>query len=206
MGDWSDITLRLRADTPHLAGSPPFLRRRVLDVARSDRCNVSMMWVGSHCGTHVSAPSVLRAPERSDDGIDAMPLSAAVGPARVIDLGGARLEAARVEALGLATGERLLLRSSCGSGGVPAHGPITVSAAAALARVAPPILGVDALDVGVAEDRELDALRILLEAGIWIVAGLDLSSVPAGRYELVCLPLPVEGGEAAPARAIVRPL
>jgi arylformamidase len=30
--------------------------------------------------------------------------------------------------------------------------------------------------------------RALLEAGIWIIEGLDLTKVKPGEYELVCLP------------------
>jgi arylformamidase len=33
---------------------------------------------------------------------------------------------------------------------------------------------------------------------------LDLSSVKTGEYELICLPLKVEDGDGAPARAILR--
>jgi arylformamidase len=39
-----------------------------------------------------------------------------------------------------------------------------------------------------------------------IVEGLDLRAAAPGRYELVCLPLRLEGGDGAPARALVRPL
>jgi arylformamidase len=46
--------------------------------------------------------------------------------------------------------------------------------------------------------------RTLLEKGIPIVEGLDLSDVPAGDYDLVVLPMKVRGHEGAPARAIVR--
>ena len=41
-------------------------------------------------------------------------------------------------------------------------------------------------------------------AGIWIIEGLYLSGVEPDEYELICLPLKVEDGDVAPARAIVR--
>ena len=46
--------------------------------------------------------------------------------------------------------------------------------------------------------------RALLEAGIWIIEGLDLTKVRPGEYELVCLPIKVEQSDGAPARAILR--
>jgi arylformamidase len=48
--------------------------------------------------------------------------------------------------------------------------------------------------------------RILLQAGIWIIEGLDLSPVTGGRYEMICLPVKLHGSDGAPARAILRPL
>ena len=44
----------------------------------------------------------------------------------------------------------------------------------------------------------------LLEAGIWIIEGLNLSGIAPGIYELICLPLRIEGGDGAPSRALLR--
>jgi arylformamidase len=43
-------------------------------------------------------------------------------------------------------------------------------------------------------------------AGLAILEGLDLSQVPAGEYELVALPLRIEGADASPVRATLWPL
>jgi arylformamidase len=45
--------------------------------------------------------------------------------------------------------------------------------------------------------------RLLLGAGVVIVEDLDLASVAAGPYQLVCLPLRIAGGDGAPARAVL---
>ena len=44
----------------------------------------------------------------------------------------------------------------------------------------------------------------LLEAGIWLIEGLNLFGVDPGLYDLFCLPLRIAGGEGAPARAVLR--
>jgi len=44
----------------------------------------------------------------------------------------------------------------------------------------------------------------LLDAGIWIVEGLDLSGVEPGLYELICLPLKLVGAEGAPRAPLLR--
>jgi arylformamidase len=48
----------------------------------------------------------------------------------------------------------------------------------------------------------------LLSHGVVILEGLNLSEVPAGRYELICLPLRLRTslGDGAPARAVLRTL
>jgi arylformamidase len=67
-------------------------------------------------------------------------------------------------------------------------------------------VGIDYLSIDGFGQDELRAHAMLLGAVIPVIEGLDLSDVGAGLYECICLPLRVEGGEAAPARVIVRPL
>ena len=56
------------------------------------------------------------------------------------------------------------------------------------------------------EDSIIKTHRALLEAGIYILEDCALGDVPAGDYELLCLPLLLYKGDAAPCRAILRPL
>jgi arylformamidase len=53
-----------------------------------------------------------------------------------------------------------------------------------------------------------DTHVILLSNGIVILEGIDLNKVPAGDYELICLPLKIAagGGDGAPARVVLRSL
>jgi arylformamidase len=68
-------------------------------------------------------------------------------------------------------------------------------------------VGVDYLSVaGFGRDDIGETHRLLLAGDVWIIEGLDLRSVGAGDYELVCLPLRIERSDGAPARAVVRPL
>jgi arylformamidase len=45
--------------------------------------------------------------------------------------------------------------------------------------------------------------QILLQAGVVILEGLNLSQVGRGRYTLYCLPIKIVGSDGAPARAIL---
>ena len=68
------------------------------------------------------------------------------------------------------------------------------------------MIGVDYLSVGPLKGDGAGIHRILLEAGIWIIEGLDLSQVSPGHYDLICLPLRLQCGDGAPARAILKPV
>jgi arylformamidase len=52
-------------------------------------------------------------------------------------------------------------------------------------------------------DPDATTHRTLLEAGVLVVEGLDLSSVVPGRYCLIALPLSVPDAEGAPIRAVL---
>ena len=60
------------------------------------------------------------------------------------------------------------------------------------------VVGIDFLSVG-----DGDAHRVLLDAGVIPIEGLDLRRVEPGDYQLVCLPLRLVGSDDAPARAVL---
>ena len=65
------------------------------------------------------------------------------------------------------------------------------------------LVGVDYLSVDAFDAREPVVHRTLLEHGVIILEGLNLSHVPEGRYQLICLPLRVRDGDGAPARVVL---
>jgi kynurenine formamidase len=83
---------------------------------------------------------------------------------------------------------------------------ISGQAAAYLAETRVRTVGVDYLSVGGYRADGAAVHRTLLQAGIWIIEGLDLSPVTGGRYDMICLPAKLHGSDGAPARAILRPL
>jgi arylformamidase len=64
------------------------------------------------------------------------------------------------------------------------------------------LVGFDGLSVDHPERSA--AHLVLLKAGVVILEAIDLSGTAPGDYELLCLPLPVVGGDGAPARAVLR--
>ena len=64
------------------------------------------------------------------------------------------------------------------------------------------LVGIDYLSVA-RFDEALPVHLALLGAGIVLLEGLNLHNIQPGRYELVCLPLRIAGGDGAPARTIL---
>ena len=83
---------------------------------------------------------------------------------------------------------------------------ISQEAAEYLGKVRVQTIGVDYLSVGGYFKDGPETHRALLGASIWIIEGLNLASVAAGEYELICLPVKLIGSEGAPARAILKKL
>jgi len=207
---WIDLSVTVRHGMPHWPDNPPIVLERAMDTERGDVCNVSHLAMGVHTGTHMDGP-VHFIPDAP--GLDEMPLMATMGEARVIEI--ADPEQIRVAELlphDLQPGERVLFRTTnsvrCWS--IPTFVEdfvfISESAAEHLAITGVQTVGVDYLSVGGYYADGPRIHQILFDAGIWIIEGLDLSAAPAGRYELVCLPVKLHHSDGAPARAILRPL
>ena len=208
---WIDVSVAVKDGMAHWPDNPPVVVERTLDMDHGDAANVSKLSCGVHTGTHVDAPVHFRPGATA---IDAMPLDATVGRARVVRISDKKhVTVKELERAQIKRGERILLRTRNSPaawkqpGFVEDFVYLTTEAAEWIAAKGVKTIGVDYLSVGgyQAGNGE-DVHRALLGAGVWIIEGLDLSRVPPGPCELICLPLKVSGGDGAPARAIVRPL
>ena len=65
------------------------------------------------------------------------------------------------------------------------------------------LVGVSGASVDADDSSGLPVHRLLLGAGVVVIENLALLQVPAGLYQLYCLPLPLTGADAAPARVIL---
>jgi arylformamidase len=207
---WIDVSVTIKHGMAHWPDNPPIVVERHLDIGRGDDCNVSHIAIGVHTGTHMDAPIHFIA---EGAGLDEMPLSAVIGEARVIDIADpVAVTADELRLHHLGRGERLLFRTANSARVWQTHHfvedfvYIAEEAALYLADAGVQTVGIDYLSVGGYLVDGARIHRILLEAGIWIIEGLDLSAVAAGRYEMICLPLKLHGGDGAPARAILRPV
>lgn len=192
---------------PTYAGEPgPALAFHSL-LARGDSANVSALSLGSHTGTHVDAPYHFL---DGAPGVETLPLDALVGPSRVVQYEGrSHISAADLDRADISTGtERLLFKTPNGRFWDDAdfHTDfigLAGDAAHWLVARGVRLVGIDYLSIEQFRSPTHEVHRTLLEAGVVILEGLDLRSVPPGDYFLVCAPLKVVAADGAPARVFL---
>ena len=203
-----DISVPLRSGMVHWPDNPPVRIERMLDMERGDVANVSKISLGSHTGTHMDAPIHF---VRAGEGMDRLPLDATIGRARLVEIQDpVSIKPDELSQHGIGRGERVLFKTRNSSLGwwtqdfIEDFVYVSQEAARYLADREVRTVGVDYLSVGGFRRDGVETHQVLLGAGIWVIEGLDLSRVEPGEYELICLPLKVEDGDGAPARAILR--
>lgn len=207
---WIDVTVPLRTGMVRWPGNPPVQVRRVLDLHRGDECTVTALSLGVHSGTHMDAPLHFL---RSGLGIDAMPVGAGVGRARVIAVKDpALITVEELRRHRIRRGERIVFKTRnsprCWKTDRFLKDFVSLDETAARWLVARRVrtVGIDYLSIAGYESDTAAIHRILLKAGIWIIEGLNLSGVRPGVYDMLCLPLKITAGDGAPARALLKPV
>lgn len=205
-----DVTVAVSEGVPIYEGDPPVEIEGVKGIAAGDSANVSKLCFGAHTGTHVDAPNHFIEGTRRVEDLELIKL---VGACRVVQLDDS-VTAIDVSHLnGLDGVERVVFKTRNSSfWNEPEKGfrtdftYISPDAARALASAGMKLVGIDYLSVEKFGSDDFTTHTTLLESEVVIVEGLDLREVPAGDYEIICLPLKYVGatGDGAPARTILR--
>lgn len=205
-----DISMALGTDSLVYPGDTPFRRERVSTLAQGGTSEVSDLHMSAHSATHIDAPAHFL---RGGKTIDQYPPESFVLPARVVPVQDG--ESIRPEALtGIAWPKAgaVLFRTRNSEamhrqGGKCPERFVYLSPEAAFlcAQNGVSLIGLDAISVDPLEDPHFPSHKTLLSRNVLILEGINLAGVPAGVYTLVCLPLKIAGGEAAPARAVLLP-
>jgi arylformamidase len=202
-----DISLPIVSGGLTYPGNPPIEISPQQAIAQGGSSNVSSVAFGSHTGTHVDAPKHF-----FDDGttVDALPLDVLMGPAMVVSFGDEVMAVGEAELrLHELKGHTRVLIATRNSKFIRQREFVrdftylAPDGAAYLVSLGVKLVGIDYLSIEQFHSGHHRTHRTLLERGIVIVEGLDLSATPMGPYELRVLPLRLAGLDGAPARAVL---
>ncbi len=171
-----------------------------------DHAREALVTLGTHTGTHVDAPSHFM---QGGQSIDQLNLLTLIGPCMVFDM--THIDDSigfdDVKSLDVDSGKIVLFKTRNSEREYDAlFDPNFIylhkSAAKFLAQKNVRAVGIDYLGIERGQ-AEHETHLMLLEKNIPIIEGLRLGHVEPREYFLCCLPLKLQGLEAAPARAIL---
>jgi arylformamidase len=202
-----DISVPIRTGGLVYPGNPEIEITLQQAVAKGASANVSTIRFGSHTGTHADSGRHF-----FDDGqpVDQIPLQKLIGPALLVSFDDSVMSIGVNELTPrpIRGHKRVLFRTRNSAllsqrKFVENYTFVAPEGAQYLVDSGVELVGVDYLSVEQFHSGHHRTHRTLLENGVVIIEGLDLSVPPAGEYELICLPLRLEGCDGAPARAVL---
>ena len=205
-----DVTVSISAETPIYKGDPGVEINSFKSMAAGSSANVSQIAFGVHTGTHVDAPNHFIDGAKRVHELDPQKL---IGPCRVIEVPN-DVVAIEPEHIGDISGvERVIFKTrNSAFWSEPELGfrtdftYLTPPTAKLLVENGVVLVGIDYLSIEKSGSFGHPVHITFLEKEVVILEGVDLREVPAGDYELMCMPLKYDGatGDGAPARTFLR--
>ena len=188
-------------------GDTPPAREVLLDMRQGANITLSTLRSTVHLGAHADAPSHYAA---AAPAIHERALDYYLGPCQVMHIEverGQRITPAQLPAPVRA--ERVLLATGTYPNPEQFNTDFAALAPALvdyLHEQGVKLIGIDTPSVDLFDSRDLPSHHAFLRHDMAILEGLVLRDVPAGLYELIALPLRLEGFDASPVRAVLRAL
>ncbi len=205
-----DISLNIHPQMPVWPGDPKVKMDLISKIEDGDTANVTHLAMTAHAGTHIDAPYHFLGCGATT--VEKIPLKVLIGRAFVVNIA-ENVDLITAEVLKLANipprTKRLLFKTR--NSEYWSQNNVTFQedfvalspdGAQYLIDRGVILVGIDYLSIAPFADG-IPTHSLLLQAGVVIVEGLDLSKISQGRYSLYCLPLKILGADGAPARAIL---
>lgn len=185
-------------------GDTAVTRELLSQLAHGESVTLSTLHATVHVGAHADAPSHI---VDGTPSIDVRPLHPYIGPCVVVHADVAPGELLGVDAVPTTTAKRVLFRTGTQPDPDrfdPGFAALDASLVHQLADRGVVLVGIDTPSVDPFDSKDLPAHRACVTRDVAILEGLVLDDVAPGRYELIALPLRLEGFDASPVRAILR--
>jgi arylformamidase len=209
-----DLSVPISTDLPTYPSDPAIQIDDWSKLANGDGANVTGLHFGAHTATHVDAPAHFIEGTRK---VESLELEVLIGEAEVVEVPVEYrvIDEEFVERNCKAGTKRLLFKTRNSAFWTTDNTDfrtdftyLDLRGAQWLVERGVKLVGIDYLSIEKFGSPDHAVHRLLLSHEVIILEGLNLSEVPAGRYELICLPLRLRTnlGDGAPARAVLRTL
>lgn len=205
-----DISLTIHPGMPVWPGDPLVVLQRIASMDAGDEANLTHLSMSAHCGTHVDAPyHFLGGNSATIEGLSLNDLCGRAYVLQVDDTVDLITHEILVRSAIPARTRRLLFKTRNSelwkkgeTNFQPGFTALSPDAADYLVARGIRLVGVDYLSVAPFSNGA-PTHKILLDAGLVILEGLNLWDIEPGKYVLYCLPLKLLASDGAPARAIL---
>ncbi|MDI2586971.1 arylformamidase [Psychrobacillus sp. NEAU-3TGS] len=202
---WIDISQPFSHKIGTWPGDTPFQFELSYSKEETGSVNIGRFTTSVHTGTHADAPFHF---DSDAPTIEQLDINVYIGRAKLVDVTGLDLIGREeLEAFELAGVERLLLKTAkkVNEEQFPTKIPVLKeNIGAFLQEKGIFLIGVDHPSVDALDDKQLPAHHALYRHGVHILENLLLQDVTPGNYELIALPLKIQGADGSPVRAVIR--
>ena len=212
MSKWIDVTHSLAKGMVFWPGQTQPRFELISNMGAGHMANVTKVDMSVHTGTHMDAP--VHFIEGGKD-IAQMPPEVGVGKVRLMEHRSAdhisisHLQDYESRTRTIAENERLFFKTRhSGENWIKEefnqdYTALSAEAAEFLKKRKLKLVGIDYLSIAPFNDLT-PTHRVLLGSEIWIVEGLRLGELQEAEYELICLPLKIEGADGSPVRVLMK--
>lgn len=188
---------------PYYPGDAVFRAQPICTIETSG-CNMHLLEMGTHTGSHVDAPLHFLKGGKS---VDQIPLDRFMAEVEVLEVRSREIQPEHLNLLSRETEGVLFktLNSDFMSLGFfwRDYVYLTLEAAEKAVERGLKLIGIDYVSIERFGTRDFSVHKKLLEAGIVLLEGLNLKDVPPGRYILFAFPLRLKGMDGSPVRAVL---
>ncbi|MES3036698.1 MAG: cyclase family protein [Bdellovibrionota bacterium] len=200
-----DITPVINTKMAVFPGDIPFSQEFAMNMINGDHLTLSSIKTTVHLGAHTDAPN-----HYSKDGaaIENRSLDYYLGPAQVIEVKcrmGQRITVSDVVGKNISAARVLFKTNSFPDPYKWNSDFMSLSEELVnyLAEQKVKLVGIDTPSIDLSEDKILQSHHAVAKNDMAILEGIVLSRVDEGIYQLIALPLKIEGADATPVRAVL---
>ncbi len=204
-GPYIDISPVLRPGIAVFPGDTRFEREIAMSFKEGQHLDLSSIKTTLHVGAHTDAPSHYHADGKT---IEERSLTHYLGSCQVIEVKGNPERIFPKDLSEELKAPRILFRTNSfpnpdkWNDDFSALSPELIKFLKTKNVV---LVGIDTPSVDPAKDETLASHKAIYESDMAILEGIILTHVKPGLYQLIALPLKIEGGDASPVRAVLLP-